>query len=354
MRDRIHWIDNLKALGIFLVVFAHHENEIPKILLKYIYSFHVPLFFFSSGLIYLPHRYPSFKSFVIDKVRHLLVPYFILSLLTYVFWVAAEPFRDVKTPHGEILMQVIGIAISSNGIFWMAHNPPMWFLTCLFVVFIIFHALQRCSLRLPEASASWAFCLAVLLLSILGKLDSAYLMFRLPWGIDVALTGTSFFALGFLAKKKLSSSSSTRIDFGSTLLLVILGACSILFSQMNDFVNLSFNRLGNYFYFYAAGISGIGFCILISKLIPPNRILNYVGLNSLAILALHSSAFNIIRGVDKFLLPHLGLHVLDAPLINAIIYSVLQILLTIPAIYIINQYFPFMVGQRKSPATVST
>ena len=41
---RLRWIDALKGIGIILVVFAHHK--LPVALDTYIFSFHMPLFFF--------------------------------------------------------------------------------------------------------------------------------------------------------------------------------------------------------------------------------------------------------------------------------------------------------------------
>ena len=44
----IAFIDTLKAIGIILVVIGHNDT----ILTKYIYSFHMPLFFFLSGITF--------------------------------------------------------------------------------------------------------------------------------------------------------------------------------------------------------------------------------------------------------------------------------------------------------------
>lgn len=46
---RLPWIDALKGFGIMLVVFAHYS--LPVALDTYIFSFHMPLFFFISGFL---------------------------------------------------------------------------------------------------------------------------------------------------------------------------------------------------------------------------------------------------------------------------------------------------------------
>jgi fucose 4-O-acetylase-like acetyltransferase len=61
MRERLHWVDYAKGIGIFLVVVGHVLRGLinssilqPSALLlfvdRWIYGFHMPLFFFISGL----------------------------------------------------------------------------------------------------------------------------------------------------------------------------------------------------------------------------------------------------------------------------------------------------------------
>ena len=78
---RFHWIDALKGFGIVLVVFAHHS--LPVALDTYIFSFHMPLFFFISGFLFDFEKYAeSAANFVKGRFRSLIVPYFFFALLT--------------------------------------------------------------------------------------------------------------------------------------------------------------------------------------------------------------------------------------------------------------------------------
>ena len=49
--QRHNYIDICKAIGIILVILGH-TYQIPDILLSIIYSFHMPMFFMLSGLLY--------------------------------------------------------------------------------------------------------------------------------------------------------------------------------------------------------------------------------------------------------------------------------------------------------------
>lgn len=352
-KERVAWIDNLKAIGIFLVVFAHHENEIPQALLKYVYSFHVPLFFCASGLVFMWQKYSGFTELLINKTRTLIVPYFSFSFITFGFWLAIASFRGGEPfiALQDILWGVAGILVSSNGLIWMAHNGPLWFLTCLFIVQVLFYLLYGLSLRLINFKSILTLVCFVTLLSIFGVLDRLYIPFRLPWGFDTALTGISFFFVGFLTRAWLQSSVSNKLTLKKIILFTALFAISLKFSHDNDFVNLTFNRMGNYFEFYVASFSGIGICILISKIIPENKIFSFVGRNSLAILALHLPAYLVIRGGEKVMVRVVGLTMPGMSFWSAMFYSIIQLLMTVPIIYVINRYLPFIVGRRKISIT---
>lgn len=71
---RLNWIDALKGIGIMLVVLGHHS--LPAALDTYIFSFHMPLFFFISGFLFDFGKYSkSGANFVKGKFRSLLLPY---------------------------------------------------------------------------------------------------------------------------------------------------------------------------------------------------------------------------------------------------------------------------------------
>lgn len=49
---RIDWIDVAKGIGIILMVMGH--TSMPDAINRWIYSFHMPLFFLLSGLLFIP------------------------------------------------------------------------------------------------------------------------------------------------------------------------------------------------------------------------------------------------------------------------------------------------------------
>lgn len=80
MRDRS--LDIMKGIGILLVVFAHvyHNSGL-------IYLFHMPLFFILSGAA-MTYSKSGFS--LKKKAKTLLIPYFLFSLLCFVYWALIE------------------------------------------------------------------------------------------------------------------------------------------------------------------------------------------------------------------------------------------------------------------------
>ena len=56
---RLNWVDQARGWSIFLVVYGHNF----PVLESYIYSFHVPLFFFISGMF---HK----KEFTLNSIKN--------------------------------------------------------------------------------------------------------------------------------------------------------------------------------------------------------------------------------------------------------------------------------------------
>ena len=75
-RTHIEWIDDLKAIAIMFVVWGHFASG-NILVCRFIYSFHVPLFFFISGYLYKQEQKPY--TLILNNFRRLIVPYLVLG-----------------------------------------------------------------------------------------------------------------------------------------------------------------------------------------------------------------------------------------------------------------------------------
>ena len=88
-KARIIELDYLKGIGIFLVVLGHTillQNALSTkyvILARFIYSFHMPLFFIASGIISGLQR--NLQCNIVKTAKKLLIPYFFWSFVYIIF-----------------------------------------------------------------------------------------------------------------------------------------------------------------------------------------------------------------------------------------------------------------------------
>ncbi len=111
-RRRYVTIDLMRAIAIILVVIGHFEDgDYPAAYecgIKVIYSFHMPLFMFVSGFVYIATWRPvGYREFVAAKFRRLMIPYFVISIfvITVKLMVQGDaPIEQTVTPSDYLTM----------------------------------------------------------------------------------------------------------------------------------------------------------------------------------------------------------------------------------------------------------
>lgn len=197
------WIDSLKGFGIFLVVLGHVSTT--TAVTQTLFAFHMPLFFFISGLLFHHH---SLQTTLIRKTRRLLIPYLFFALITWGYWVVIE--RHIRHQSNPIMHALGNIIIARGGTDNYPYNAPLWFLPCLFITELLF-ALGYASLfekigehsKKPRISATIIAILALAGLLLGYACSRSLLPTRLPLTLDIVPVGFTFYALGFLCKPML-------------------------------------------------------------------------------------------------------------------------------------------------------
>ena len=281
---RLDAIDVAKGIGILFVVFAH-VNYTPELLVL-IYSFHMPLFFVLSGMLFRKDRYPNFRTFLTRRFWTLIVPYLLFSILSLVWRYGSEQqFPELfPTSCAEYIgyFTQIFLAQGSHPVL----NTPLWFVPCLFAVEILYFWISKLDLR-----AGIPLCL--LLVGLGWLLESGHLNFDntlLPWSLDSALFALGFYAFGNLARIQPTihllrdHRQKTRFCLGILLLCLLIW---YPYTLMNGKVTLGSKILNNGFLFYITGISGTLAILSASVLLEKSRFLRFCGRNSFYIMASH-------------------------------------------------------------------
>lgn len=326
---REKFIDLLKGFGIFLVVWGHTMN--PRSI--YIYSFHMPLFFFLSGYV---HKDKLFREFFISRINRLYIPYVIFSLVSWLYYLIRhiwfERYSMIENHITKLSSIITGTA--DNG-----GNNPIWYLPCIFLVSITFFGITH------KVKKPWIVHLIILGLSLAGYLLHIFKI-KLFFYADVGFTGIVFYYLGYLLKQRSYLRLINRFDKKLLYLgVLILGILHIITAYLNTYiasisrVNMAGNLLGNYFLFYLAAFFGIAVFFVISYKIQYIQVLNVIGMNTLIILAVHKPFQQILNGIFQQYFD-------TASLVYGFVTSTIVIIISVVLSRFLNRKIPFALGKK--------
>ncbi len=284
---RLCWVDVAKGIGIILVVFAHVNYT--RAILDTIYSFHMPLFFIISGILFNKNKYTSFRMFVKRKLQTLICPYVLFYTLILIYFYVSRYLGSGLSEFnvavmGEHFLQMFLSQGSAKVI-----SPPLWFVLCLFTVEILYYFISKIDKKVIVVLISAVFVLV-------GWLFETYIVRKynilLPWSIDSAMFALGFFTIGNLSADRLNQMVRwiLKQDYsyliGSALAIVGLAVTMIL-AIPNGHVSLGSKILRNGYVFYITGIVGSLSVLVISALLQKNKFFTYCGRNSFCIMAVH-------------------------------------------------------------------
>jgi fucose 4-O-acetylase-like acetyltransferase len=282
---RVDYVDIAKGIGIVLVVMGHNDFElISPFAHKLIYSFHMPMFFFMSGMFFKPDI--PFWPFVRNRFNRVLKPFVAILLLIY--------FASISFSKISLVMATRRLikAMYANGHYldWV----QLWFLPHLFAVsffaFLFFKVMKQTQLQ------KWQWLIlgvlyigGVLSLKLFWPFEiylfgRSLIVYGLPFSLDLVLVSGFFFIFGYELNRK-----QNHILFENPWILLGSGIALTLlvwyFPQKIDFNTRQFDSL---WINTAEALLGIVFILALSKLFERvgwlSSLFKYVGQASLIIL----------------------------------------------------------------------
>ena len=242
--EREKWIDIAKGWGVFLVILGHMPS-LPSEFRAWIFSFHMPLFYFLSGRTYKVKEL-SLKTYICKQARGLLVPYFAYSAIFIFFDVLL-----MQLSLRDILKRCFNVIIGQGGI------DILWFFVSLFWVKSIFQVLR---LRLKNIKV---LRLTILLIVAFG-LGLISIGVNLPLKIGTSLVALLFYWVGYESRyyEKYIIGIYRQIIFVLSAFLGNLLLSFIIIVQKGMVLDMNF---GIYNYGVVAIITGLMGCIAISE-----------------------------------------------------------------------------------------
>jgi len=330
---RNDFMDFLKGIGIFLVILGHHENWITD----WIYSFHMPLFFILAGVFH--KNEDKYFNFFKKKVKSLLVPYLFFAIILFLFWlVIGRKFGESAINNIPVKECFIGIfygIVEVKGISSMEWGGPIWFLLCLFLISNIFYFVSKLNLK--------KVIFIEICFIIISAISKKYIPISLPWNLQRALIDISFYTIGYYAKDFIKNK-----DEKNNTITLIKGIFFILINVSIYLNRDKLNILEKYninLVYLIGGIFGSLGVIEIFKNMKSSKKIEFLGKNSIILLAFHGRAMTGIKFIFIILL---NKTLIEGSVLIDIVYSIFQVIICIPAILIINKYFYFCIGRKPS------
>ena len=268
---RLMYLDIAKGIGIILVVIGHTSSS----LTKYIYQFHMPLFFFISGFLFSKKK--PVKNYVVKKIESLYIPYVLCNLVVYI------PLAIIENQSIQrILIKTLKIIFLLDGAVLLGAT---WFIASLFWISILF----RISFYICDRFNVKKYNILYMIIMIFGVIG---LYTHLPFKISTMMTGFAFFCLGYILKSNINKNISVKLK---VILSIISLLVIISFAQINN-IEMSQSIYTYKILFIISSMCGIFLILTMSSVIEKmgDKALSYIGKNSIYILILHFIAFKIV------------------------------------------------------------
>jgi acyltransferase len=348
MKKRVEWIDTVKAIGIFLVFYGHYIEIIATdygsaagmAQFKFIYSFHIPLFFILSGFFFKESDDKLSK--IASLAYQRIIPVLTFAILSIPLWVL---YNKAKF-HAFAVEK-----IADKALYYLGGDPQLnvitWFLVCLFTTEVLIVLLG-----FKAANKSTNALLGIFLL-LLGFFVTKYAHSLITytklapnfWYIHESIVAMGFYLLGnwlyyFISNLEFKKSILLHLVIPTAVILLILS--NVLFSPQ-EAVIISTSKHGSLLPFIINSLAGTLLVIGIGRYIPRNKITAFLGANTLILLGLNGFFFHFVnRQLVKLTL------VSKSPAyvtINCLVVTIVSLALCYPVIYLFDKYLPQLFGK---------
>ena len=334
---RLSFIDIARAFAIIFIVLGHsvaYSNHCTNVF-KFVYSFHVYLFFFLSGYTFSTNK--KIKEFIKTKFKRIMIPYYFWALAFLIPYALLGKFvgstLDKATTFNlkETIFNII--YASGDG---LQQNRPLWFLPALFSMVCIYYLL----IKLTSKKKSHSIILLGITL-IFAFVCYNYLNITLPMCINQVLILGPVFYIGYIFNKF----NLKEYIFKHWYYIFILAIIGCICTFLNITVSYRVLTLGSLPLSLLSGITLSLTAVYIAYKIDNNKLLEYIGKNTMGILIFHKLLIVLFQsklGIVSTLMKNSNIFV---EVLISFFVSILAIAFSILATKIVKLFFPILVGE---------
>lgn len=347
MKKRIEWVDIAKWMCMMFIMMEHLESGCDELSVLHT-TCGVEVFFIAAGYVHRAGQ--NFGSFLVKKIKCLLVPWLVFSFLDISI---AQVFSFGE--HGDYLSELLWNLAQIR-----QFHAQLWFIPALFATFLPFYFFIEWYNRGADKdnhTRPWGFVLMAL--ALLGA-DVAYshLMVghefswgssNLPWHMDYIFIAMFYMTLGYFLRNNFEPTFDRLNTRRNRLILLAVYLCAVYYPYLTDFrlpsgVQELCARLIN-------PLMGCTLVCAFSKVIKSNRYFAYVGQNTLLYFAFHGKVLGFAQGIFRRVFGTVYAQILSNKLTSslfAVCFTVVMSFVLIIPCYIVNRWFPFLVGRPKA------
>jgi len=343
---RFEWVDVVRGLGIFLMFYGHFlqrgidpANTAATEQFRFIYSFHMPMFFIMSGFFFRPAA--SIGSRLGELALRRLIPVAFFGAMLFPLWLK-----------GELVHTGLWRDLAAMAEAYLAGHPDLdwvtWFLVCLFVSECLAVPLLLWIRSVPGRIVLGFGCLFLgLLFCEQSAQSNAGLLYWIgrTWFLSEAVVALGFYILGQVAFPWLVRLSHRRLLAG---VVFVAATTVVLFTYRLNHpstiaVMMAARVHGDKLDFLATALAGSVALFSLGMLIGSDRLLQWIGRNTLPLLGLNGLFFHYVDPkLHQLMTPGNG----ELPVaLDALLVTTLSLLLCVPAVYVLNRFFPQLIGK---------
>lgn len=314
---RLDYLDVAKGIGILLVILGHCQLGRIGEVHSLIYSFHMPLFFFVSGVCF-SNKY-DFTSLAVKRFKQMILPTIYFSVISTVL--------------------VEGLDWHVKWWDWSKHFPfALWFLPVLYFAELL--AWVICN----KISNKLCFVLLLLVLILLPHLLARFSI-ELPYSIAAIPIATFFYIIGYNLKKYVLELN--KHFWILTILMAVFTVTAVRYGHVS--IELASGQISPIVIAELTAFCGVFSCLCFSKgLTKINgggserliQILIWFGQNSLCLMLVHPLIKTCLEEyAERLFTSHLAFMMIQ--LFLTILFSILFTTL-------IQKYTPFLIGKNRN------
>lgn len=289
IKKRIDWIDVSKGIAIILMIIGH-TADLPRPIISFIYSFHIPLFIILSGMTYkIPQNKGDIKENIRKYIKRLLLPYFVTILICIcIMLLKINSICNFNLLIKEIFKQFLW----GNGCSYtfLGHNfngvGPVWFLITLFFSKILFDYINLYLKNNYNKIVAFSF---LLLLGI-----EIGMQYWLPQGFDLVFIFIFYLYIGYWYQNEFK-----KIKVNKTICFIILFLIWAVSLGLKFNIEIAIRSYPYGILCIVQSLCGtyciIELCKLIANIDICKKIFAYIGKLSLIILCIHSIESSVIE-----------------------------------------------------------